>query len=106
MINLYHVSNPIFRKKILREGLLPKVGDSYIAHYEEKNIGPVIFVSTQNDYDSTYDDDRYLISLSDEEFKVLEFKIDNEVQNGLYTRHPIAKEKLELVHSGTGKSLF
>jgi len=106
MVYLYHVSNPFYREKILEKGLIPQMGDSYILHYEEKNMGPVIFVSTQNDYNSTYDDDRYLISLSDKEFKTLEFKIDSEVQNGLYTKHLIQKEKLSLIYKGTGESIF
>ena len=106
MVYLYHVSNPFYREKILKEGLMPQMGDSYVLHYEEKNMGPVIFVSTQNDYNSTYDDDRYLISLTDEEFEALGFETDHEVQNGLYTKYPIQKEKLSLIHKGTGKSTF
>lgn len=100
---LYHVSNPVFRDKIKLEGLTPQLGASYIAHYEDAHMGPVVFVSTENDYDSTWDDDRYKIVLPYAEFVRLNFQTDNEVKNGLYTSLPIEARFLILEHLGTGE---
>lgn len=104
VILLYHVSNPKFRESILDNGLLPKMGDSYLAHYENKeNMGAVIFLSRENDYDSTWDDDRYLIKLSLEEFEALEFQNDPDVKNGVYTSKPIPSANISLFYMGTGE---
>lgn len=106
MVVLYHVSNPAFRKSILENGLIPKTGPSYKAHYEEKTMGDAIFVSTKNDYDSTYDDDRYEISFTEKEFSLMDFKEDREAKNALYTKKPIPAEKLKLLYRGSGESTF
>lgn len=106
MVLLYHVSNPAFRKNILENGLIPKTGPSYEAHYEEKTMGDAIFVSTENDYDSTYDDDRYEISFTEKEFSLMDFKKDKEVKNALYTKKPISAEKLKLLYRGSGENTF
>ena len=103
MKTLYHVSNPINRQKILLNGLIPQEGDSYLAHYDNKPVfGKVVFVCTTNTYDTTYDDDRYEISLPDEEFNKLNFKPDNDVENGLYTSNVIKPKYLKLIYKGTG----
>lgn len=104
-IKLFHAGNPFWREDILKNSLVPKMGDSYMCHYEE-NMGPVVFVAKDNDYDSTYDDDRYLISLTKEEFESLEFEVDKEVYNGLFTKHTIKPKYLSLIHIGTGESTF
>jgi hypothetical protein len=106
MITLYHVSNPCFRDSILKNGLIPKTGPSYKAHYEDKTMGDAIFVSLKNNYDSTYDDDRYEISLSQEEFEMLDFKKDKEVADALYTNNPIPRKSIKLFYKGSGKSTF
>lgn len=106
MVVLYHVSNPTFRENILKNGLIPKTGPSYEAHYEDKTMGDAIFVSTENNYDSTYDDDRYEISLTEEEFRLLGFREDKEVENALYTKKPIPAKKLKLLYRGSGESVF
>lgn len=103
----FHVSNPKYRDLIYVLGLIPKVGDSYKLHYEEFEKGelePRIFVSLTNDYDSTYDDDRYMIILNQAEFEFLDFKEDKEVKNAFYTIKPISIENLFLIHEGDGKS--
>ena len=101
---LYHVSNPCNRESILAQGLLPSIGDSYLAHYDDKpTLGKVVFVCTTNTYDSTWDDDRYEINISDEEFKKLGFKSDNDVKDGLYTSNVIKPKYLKLIYKGTGK---
>ena len=61
---VYHTSNPVFRDKISKEGLIPK-GKSESWLSDTKIDGKVIFVvnSNKDDYrfDSTYDDDIYRI---------------------------------------------
>ena len=61
---VYHTSNPVFRDKISKEGLIPK-GKSETWLSDTNIDGKVIFVvnSNKEDYrfDSTYDDDIYRI---------------------------------------------
>ena len=61
---VYHTSNPIFRDKISKEGLIPK-GKSESWLSDTKIDGKVIFVVNDNKdnyrFDSTYDDDIYRI---------------------------------------------
>ena len=61
---VYHTSNPIFRDKISKEGLIPK-GKSESWLSGTKIDGKVIFVVNSNKenyrFDSTYDDDIYRI---------------------------------------------
>ena len=104
-IKLYHVSNPEHRKNIKKEGLVPQIGPSYEAHYE-KNMGPAVFVSSKNEYDSTYDDDRYEITLSQDEYDNLEFHIDKEAKDALYTFNTIPVKNIKLIHKGSGDSTF
>jgi hypothetical protein len=61
---VYHTSNPIFRDKISKEGLIPKgKSESWLSN--TKIDGKVIFVVSSNKkkyvFDSTYDDDIYQI---------------------------------------------
>ena len=59
---LYHKSNPADRRSILEKGLLPSVGDSYSAHWDDKtNLQPLVFLYdhdeiSDGEYDSTYND--------------------------------------------------
>jgi len=102
----YRVSNPYNRNSILTNGLLPSIGDSYLAHYDDEPVlGKVVFVCTTNTYDTTYDDDRYEIKLSEEEFKRLDFKPDKDVTNGLYTSNIIKPEYIKLIYKGTGNEI-
>ena len=61
---VYHTSNPFFRDKISKEGLLPK-GKSETWLSDTKIDGEVIFAVNSNKekyvWDSTYDDDIYRI---------------------------------------------
>ena len=61
---VYHTSNPVFRDKISKEGLIPK-GKSESWLSDTKIDGKVIFVVNDNKdnyrFDSTYDDDIYRI---------------------------------------------
>lgn len=107
VFTFFHVSNPKYRDSIEILGLLPKVGDSYRLHYEEFEKGklePRIFLSSKNEYDSTYNDDRYMIVLNKAELEYLDLKEDKEVKNGFYTTKPISIENLYLIHKGNGVS--
>lgn len=99
-IVLYHVSNPLYRDSISQYGLIPQKGASYMCHYGDNHMGDVVFVSTKNNYDSTYDDDRWKITLTQEEYAYLEFNTDKEVSNGLYTKKVIPSRCLTLIHKG------
>jgi len=102
IITLYHVSNPVYRETIADEGLKPQIGNCYEAHYEDqcKKMGPAIFLSLKNEYNSTYNDDRYEVKLSLEEFRNLDFKLDHDVDDAVYTNLPIELNKLELIYEG------
>lgn len=57
---MYHKASPFFRQKIKREGLIPQVGDSYSAHWDDAtDLIPGVFLYDINkqEYDTTYDDD-------------------------------------------------
>lgn len=103
IIELYHVSNPIFREKIIEEGLIPQIGESYKLHYEEisnKELEPLLFFCFENTYCSTYNDDRYKITLTLEEFNELDFEIDYEVSGAIYTKNKIEIENISLIYKG------
>lgn len=104
-LQIYHKSNPIFRDKIEVEGLLPMKGDSYMLHSPEDTEPAAIFgyYGDMEYYDSTYDDDIWLIDLT----KVNnEFFIDNEVgEYAVVTYVGIPREAILLIYKGTGKSL-
>jgi hypothetical protein len=69
-IVLFHKSPISCRKSILKKGLLPSVGDSYKAHWDDReDLTPYIFLYDHNtinggEYDSTYDDDIYAVDVS------------------------------------------
>ena len=105
---LYHVSNPHFRKNILAQGLKPMVGNSYRAHFDDINeLLPVIFLKDKNDYDSTYNDDRWAIDTSalDKSCIFVDFD-DYMAKHGcyIYTK-PIAPSSMHLLHKGNSQPL-
>lgn len=104
---LFHTSNPINRVAILKKGLLPLKGLSQIIQH---NISRKrIFLNSVNDYDSTYDDDRYIINLPKYISKKL--KIDKEMKltsnNSWYLDNiRIPKRYIKIIYKGTGESTF
>jgi len=109
VVHLYHVSNPLYRESIIKEGLVPGVGPSYKAHYDtgtDTALTPKVFVCTHNKYDSTYNDDRWLITLPIKVYNKLEFKLDKDVLGVLYTTQIINNEYLKLIYLGTGLSII
>lgn len=104
---VYHTSNPIFRDSISREGLVPK-GKSEAWLSNTKISGKVIFaVDSERQeaaWDSGYDDDIYRVDtagLSNRWYYDPNF---GEASDRIVTFDPIPKDRVELVHSGTGKA--
>ena len=109
---LYHTSNPLFREKIRKEGLKPKVGNSYFFHWagryidgkeikSKKDLTPYIFLS-KRPYDSTYDDDLWEVDVS--EITDIE-KDPSGIVDAYITQSEIPPYCLNLVYEGSGKGL-
>lgn len=105
---LYHVSNPYFRKHILAQGLKPMVGSSYRAHFDDiDGLIPVIFLKDKNDYDSTYNDDRWAIDTSTLDKSCIFADFDDYMAKCgcyVYTK-TIAPDSMHLLHKGDGQPL-
>lgn len=102
---VYHTSNPHFRDKIAKEGLIPK-GKSESWLSDTKIDGKVIFVVNSNDeyvWDSTYDDDVYRIDTNGLGNKW--YNDPNFGRDGIHliTFDSIPVSAIELVYSGSGK---
>lgn len=102
---LYHTSNPIFRDKILKEGLITK-GKSATWLSDTNIKGKVIFAvnsGNKNDFwDSTYDDDIYKIDTSkikNKWFNDPNFELKD---NRIITFDNIPINSIELIYKGTG----
>ena len=106
-IVLYHKSPISCRMSILKKGLLPSVGDSYKAHWDDKeDLTPYIFLYDHNtinggEYDSTYDDDIYAIDVSQLDKEHL-FNYPDGSMNGCFAYDiPIPTSAIKLVYKGT-----
>lgn len=103
---VYHKSNPKFRETIERDGLVCMKGDSYSAHSPEEEEIPAIFGYTGDieSYDSTYDDDVWLIHTNDDIvwYKDLEMGDDQSV----ITYQNIPRDHIKIEYKGSGKSTF
>lgn len=113
---LYHKGNPSFRENILKNGLVPHIGESYELfitdpargnkHLEKEELQPMVFlydIETYGDYDSTWDDDKYRIDTSMLNKDL--FRLD--VLDNCYTYSDvIPPDAIELVYEGTGESLI
>ncbi len=102
---IYHTSNPIFRDKILKKGLIPK-GESETWLSDTNIKGKVIFATNSDNkedwFDSTYDDDIYKVdmeSLKNKWYQDPNFK-DNKY---IITYESIPLKNIELIYKGTGK---
>lgn len=103
---MYHTSNPIFRDKISKEGLIPK-GKSESWLSDTKIIGDVIFaVNSDNKeewWDSTFDDDIYQIDtskLNNTWYNDPNFDVED---NRVITFANIPLGAIKLIYRGTGK---
>lgn len=99
---VYHKSNPIFRKDIDRHGLMVMKGDSYGLYSPEDTEPHAIFGKTDDTYDSTYDDDIWLI---DCDVIGNDWFIDKACGNGcVVTYEDIPRFAIKLIYEGTGNS--
>ena len=100
--HLYHKSNPHFRSDILKNGLIIQKGDSYKLYSPENNELPAIFAYTDDieNYDTTYDDDVYEISLNNKN----EWFKDDAARNAIVSYSNIPLSDIKLVYKGTGQT--
>ena len=108
--HIYHVSNPKYRKEILKNGLIPKVGDSYSGHAGYDNIIiPAIFATNSENenywFDSTYDDDVWEIDTSkiDNEWFVDKHYGGDKDYPHIVTFKSISVNAIKLIYQGTGE---
>ena len=104
---LYHKANVTARKSILKNGLVPLVGDSYKAHWDDQeNLKPYVFLYDYNmfgEYDSTYDDDIYAVDIKQLDKKHL-YKDPDEYMKGCFAYDlPIPPTAIKLVYKGSKK---
>ena len=102
---VYHTSNPIFRDKISKEGLIPK-GKSESWLSDTKIEGKVIFaVNSDNPkdwWDSTYDDDIYRIDTSNLNNKWYADPNFDLGDNRIITFESIPPNSIKLIYKGNG----
>jgi GNAT superfamily N-acetyltransferase len=104
---LFHKSPISCRKSILKKGLLPSVGDSYKAHWDDREaLTPYIFLYDHNtinggEYDSTYDDDIYAVDVSQLDNEHLFNDPDNGMNGCFVYDIPIPTSAIKLVYKGT-----
>ena len=106
---MYHKSNPELREQISKEGLKVKVGDSYKAHYDDRDdLEPLIFMYDKNvkEYDTTYDDDIWEIDLTKNDVSKIKNDPEKNIAHYCYI-YPkdIPVNAIKLVHKGTGEDL-
>ena len=104
---LYHKSPISCRGSILKKGLLPSVGDSYKAHWDDReDLTPYIFLYDHNtinggEYDSTYDDDIYAVDVSQLDNEHLFNDPDNGMNGCFVYDIPIPSSAIKLVYKGS-----
>ena len=106
-----HKSNPVWRKNIKKTGLQTSVGECYQTHVGgDIECKPAIFatdsLNEKDMFDSTYDDDIWLI---DTECAGVTWHKDKHFEGGDYKHHiltfdSIPVECIKLHYKGTGKS--
>lgn len=106
---IYHTSNPIFREKISKEGLVTQ-GKSAAWLSDTKIDGKVIFAVNSNNkndwWDSTYDDDVYEIDttkLSNKWYNDPNFDLDDK---RIITFENIPRDSIKLIYKGTSNDLL
>jgi hypothetical protein len=105
-----HKSNPIFRDKILEQGLRARAGECYriYAGYGEKCIPAIFATNTTNKrawFDSTYDDDVWFINTTKiPDVKWFKDRHYESKSKHIVTFRDIPKEAITLKYEGTGSS--
>ena len=106
---LYHKAPISFRKSILRKGLIPSVGASYKAHWDDaEDLKPYVFLYDHNavddgEYDSTYDDDIYAVDVSQLDRKHIFRDPDKTMKGCLVYDLPIPPSTIRLIYKGSKK---
>ena len=104
---LYHKAPIAARKSIMKNGLIPSVGDSYKAHWNDReDLKPYIFLYDHNtvnngEYDSTYDDDIYAIDVSQLDKKHIFRDPDKSMKGCLAYDIPIPISAIKMVYKGS-----
>lgn len=104
---VYHTSNPMFRDKIEKVGLIPQgKSDAWLSN--TKIDGEVIFAVNSDDkkdwWDSTYDDDMYQIDttlIKNKWYSDPNFDVEDK---RMITFDPIPRNSIKLMYKGTGES--
>ena len=104
---LYHKAPIAARQSIMKNGLIPSVGDSYKAHWDDReDLKPYIFLYDHNtidngEYDSTYDDDVYAVDVSQLDKKHIFRDPDKTMKGCLVYDLPIPLSAIKLVYKGS-----
>lgn len=107
---LYHKSPISVRKSIMKQGLIPQIGDSYKCHYEGSGskLKPYVFMYDHNtiadgEYDSTYDDDIFSINTEMLDWNHVYPDPDTYMKGCFVYDLPIPPEALKLIYKGSTK---
>lgn len=104
---LYHKAPIASRQSILKNGLIPSVGDSYKAHWDDReDLKPYVFLYDHNtvnngEYDSTYDDDIYAIDVSQLDKKHIFRDPDKSMKGCFVYDIPIPVSAIKIVYKGS-----
>lgn len=104
---LYHKAPISARQSIMKNGLKPSVGDSYKAHWDDReDLKPYVFLYDHNtvnngEYDSTYDDDIYAVDVSQLDKKHIFRDPDESMKGCLVYDIPIPISAIKLVYKGS-----
>ena len=104
---LYHKAPVSVRKSILKNGLIPSVGYSYKAHWDDQDgLKPYVFLYDYNEfgeYDSTYDDDIYAVDTKQLDKTHLNPDPDTHMKGCFVYDNPIPTTAIKLVYKGSRK---
>ena len=104
---LYHKAPIAARKSIMKNGLIPSIGDSYKAHWDDReDLKPYVFLYDHNtvnngEYDSTYDDDIYAVDVSQLDKKHIFKDPDKSMKGCLAYDIPIPISAIKMVYKGS-----
>ncbi len=104
---LYHKAPITVRRSIIKNGLVPSVGDSYKAHWDDmEDLKPYVFLYDHDtinngEYDSTYDDDIYRIDVSQLDKKHIFRDPDKSMKGCFVYDIPIPISAIKIVYKGS-----
>jgi len=106
---LYHKAPIAARKSIMKNGLIPSIGDSYKAHWNDReDLKPYVFLYDHNtisngEYDSTYDDDIFAVDVSQLDKKHIFKDPDKSMKGCLAYDIPIPISAIKMVYKGSNR---